>query len=191
MEANFSLFFGLAVQLYEATLISGETPFDAFLENAGNLTTQQANGHVLFQAVGCAGCHLLPTFTTGADVAAINAGALAGFPPVFMPPAGAIELMNTADRLVAFYDSAWNNIGVTLDIIQIKGNIILLDEFLQQNLDCRSQTQFFHDLGAQIHDKAPDIVDQGVHRGQKLNDLLMQAILAGWQVVQDTPELEF
>ena len=27
------------------TLISGETPFDAFLEAAGNLTTQQANGH--------------------------------------------------------------------------------------------------------------------------------------------------
>ena len=38
MEANFSLFFGLAVQLYEATLIAGESPFDLFLEGAGNLT---------------------------------------------------------------------------------------------------------------------------------------------------------
>ena len=112
MEGNFSLFFGLAVQLYEQTLVSGETPFDAFLENAGNLTAQEANGHALFQAVGCAGCHLLPTFTTGANSAAINAGALAGFPPLFLPPAGAIELMNTADRLVAFYDSGWNNIAV-------------------------------------------------------------------------------
>ena len=63
--------------------------------------------------MGCAGCHLLPTFTTGADVTAINAGALAGFPPLFLPPGAAIELMNTADRLVAFYDAAWNNTGVT------------------------------------------------------------------------------
>ena len=65
MEANFSLFFGLAVQLYEETLVSGETPFDAFLENAGNLTTQQANGQALFQAVGCAGCHLLHVYYRG------------------------------------------------------------------------------------------------------------------------------
>ena len=42
MEANFSLFFGLAVQLYEATLISGESPFDAFLAGAANLTGPQA-----------------------------------------------------------------------------------------------------------------------------------------------------
>jgi cytochrome c peroxidase len=30
MEANFSLFFGLAVQLYEATLVSDDSPFDRF-----------------------------------------------------------------------------------------------------------------------------------------------------------------
>lgn len=113
MEGNFSLFFGLAVQLYEATLVSGETPYDAFLENAGSLTADQANGLALFQGVGCAGCHAIPPFTTGAAAAIINAGALAGFPPQFLPPAGAVEIMNTADRLVAFYDSAWNNTSVT------------------------------------------------------------------------------
>ena len=32
MEYNFSLFFGLAVQAYEATLVSDETPFDRFLK---------------------------------------------------------------------------------------------------------------------------------------------------------------
>ena len=31
MEANFSLFWGLAIQLYEATLVSDQTPFDRFL----------------------------------------------------------------------------------------------------------------------------------------------------------------
>ena len=32
MEANFSLFFGLAVEIYERTLISDRTPFDRFME---------------------------------------------------------------------------------------------------------------------------------------------------------------
>ena len=34
MEGNFSLFWGLAIQCYEATLVSDQTPFDQFL--AGN-----------------------------------------------------------------------------------------------------------------------------------------------------------
>ena len=33
MEYNFSLFFGLAVQAYEATLVSDQTPFDRFLKD--------------------------------------------------------------------------------------------------------------------------------------------------------------
>jgi cytochrome c peroxidase len=32
MEANFSLFFGIAVQTYEETLVSDQTPFDRFME---------------------------------------------------------------------------------------------------------------------------------------------------------------
>ncbi len=35
-EYNFSLFFGLAVQVYEATLISDDTPFDRFLRDPVN-----------------------------------------------------------------------------------------------------------------------------------------------------------
>ena len=31
MEYNFSLFFGLAVQLYEATLVADDTPWDRFV----------------------------------------------------------------------------------------------------------------------------------------------------------------
>ena len=67
MEANFSLFFGLAVQLYEATLISGESPFDLFLAGAANLTGPQTRGLATFQAVGCNGCHTLPLSTQAAD----------------------------------------------------------------------------------------------------------------------------
>src|SRR2546430_17132534 len=34
MEYNFSMFWGLAIQAYEATLVSDDTPFDRFM--AGN-----------------------------------------------------------------------------------------------------------------------------------------------------------
>lgn len=59
MEANFPLFWGLAIQLYEATLISDQTPFDKF--DAGNpaaLNAQQQRGLNIFNGkAGCAGCH--------------------------------------------------------------------------------------------------------------------------------------
>ncbi|MFW9261411.1 cytochrome-c peroxidase [Nostoc sp. CALU 546] len=59
-EYNFSLFFGLAVQLYESTLISDNTPFDRFLEgNTTALTPQQQQGKRLFEGKAlCIGCHV-------------------------------------------------------------------------------------------------------------------------------------
>ena len=46
MEANFSLFWGLAIQLYEATLVSDQTPFDRFLGGDQTaLNTQQRDRH--------------------------------------------------------------------------------------------------------------------------------------------------
>ncbi|MEH2294891.1 cytochrome-c peroxidase [Nostoc sp.] len=58
LEYNFSLFFGLAVQLYEATLIANDTPYDRFLEgNTSALTVQQQQGKKLFEGKGCIGCH--------------------------------------------------------------------------------------------------------------------------------------
>ncbi|WP_414572700.1 cytochrome-c peroxidase [Nostoc sp. CCY 9925] len=58
-EYNFSLFFGLAIQLYESTLISDDTPYDRFLEgNTNALTLQQQRGKDLFNGrAGCIGCH--------------------------------------------------------------------------------------------------------------------------------------
>ena len=60
LEYNFSLFFGLAVQLYESTLIANDTPFDRFLEgNTTALTKQQQLGKQLFEGKGlCIGCHV-------------------------------------------------------------------------------------------------------------------------------------
>jgi len=60
MEYNFSLFFGLAVQLYESTLISNDTPFDQFLEGKTNaLTSEQQKGKALFEGKAiCIACHV-------------------------------------------------------------------------------------------------------------------------------------
>lgn len=54
MEANFPLFWGLAIQLYEATLIANDTPFDN-----GTLTVEQLRGLQVFNtdAGRCANCH--------------------------------------------------------------------------------------------------------------------------------------
>jgi cytochrome c peroxidase len=50
LEYNFSLFFGLAVQAYEATLISDDTPFDRFLRDpvASPLPADAERGRQIF-----------------------------------------------------------------------------------------------------------------------------------------------
>lgn len=49
MEANFALFFGLAVQMYEATLVSDQTPFDRFMGgDDAALDADQLRGLLLF-----------------------------------------------------------------------------------------------------------------------------------------------
>ena len=59
MEYNFSLLFGLAVQMYESTLVSNDTPLDRFLDgDTTALTDQQQRGKQLFEGkAGCLGCH--------------------------------------------------------------------------------------------------------------------------------------
>jgi len=56
MEANFSLFFGLAVQMYESTLISDQTPFDRFMAGDDDaLDQEQLQGLVVFINRGARG----------------------------------------------------------------------------------------------------------------------------------------
>jgi cytochrome c peroxidase len=68
MEANFSLFFGLAAQLYQATLIADRTPFDRFQEGDDTaMTVQQQEGLNVFVGQGnCLSCHTGPLFMDGA-----------------------------------------------------------------------------------------------------------------------------
>lgn len=65
-EANFALFFGLAIQLYESTLVSDQTPFDAPRGPDGfpaGFTEQQKRGHILFDKAECDFCHHGPTLS--------------------------------------------------------------------------------------------------------------------------------
>jgi len=66
MEANFAMFFGLAVQLYESTLVSDEAPFDADRDAQGvptALDDQQRRGLTAFVDLHCAECHAGPTLS--------------------------------------------------------------------------------------------------------------------------------
>jgi cytochrome c peroxidase len=85
MEANFSLFWGLSVMLYESTLRADDTPFD---RNA--LTAQQQRGLGVFTGKGkCTECH------SGAE---LTKAAQAGFDAETGLPAG---FFNTGVRPVA------------------------------------------------------------------------------------------
>jgi cytochrome c peroxidase len=59
MEANFALFWAVAIQAYEATLVSGDTSLDRFLDgDAAALTPLERDGLRVFEGAGrCDRCH--------------------------------------------------------------------------------------------------------------------------------------
>jgi cytochrome c peroxidase len=90
-EYNFSLFFGLAVQAYESTLVSDQTPFDQFLANDTKaLTEQQRRGWEIFRnptinagvaqkgAGLCINCHIGSELTS-ASVSTVATGRIRRF----------------------------------------------------------------------------------------------------------------
>lgn len=72
-EANFSLIWGLAVMMYERTLVSDQTPFDRFMEGDDTaLDARQRLGLSLFIHEGqCINCHSGPEFT-GASIRSLE-----------------------------------------------------------------------------------------------------------------------
>ena len=56
MEANFTLFFGLAVQMFETTLVSDKAPFDLFMKGHNSaLSRDQLHGLLVFLNQGARG----------------------------------------------------------------------------------------------------------------------------------------
>jgi cytochrome c peroxidase len=99
MEANAALFFGLAVQLYEATLIADDTRFDRFLEGRTTaLTDFEKQGLAIFQNQGrCQNCHGGAELTNASVRNVLNER---------------LERMIMGDGGCAIYDNGFYNIGV-------------------------------------------------------------------------------
>lgn len=102
MEANFSLFFGLAVMLYESTLVADATPFDAWMETGnlnGAFNASALAGLNVFVGPGhCVNCHGGPELTNASVRKAENGK-------------NEIEPMLMAQGN-ALYDQGFYNIGV-------------------------------------------------------------------------------
>lgn len=103
MEANFSLYWGLSIMLYEATLVSDDAPYDRYRKgDEGALSAAAKRGLDLFLNEGkCINCHGGPEFA-GGTVSDLR-GVLSND--------GVIELMPMAQG-IAFYDGGYYNIGV-------------------------------------------------------------------------------
>lgn len=108
-EYNFSLFFGLAVQLYEMTLISDDSPVDRYFEgNRHALTRQQVRGLAIFTGdAACAGCH------SGAETSDNSNRILMGAEvDGVRQPAELVERMFNGNCEVVAYDQSYYNLSV-------------------------------------------------------------------------------
>jgi cytochrome c peroxidase len=115
MEVNFSFFFGLAIQLYESTLVSDESPIDSFFASPSiPLTAQEERGRIIFgtkaapigtlpeQGKGkCINCHYGPQLTNAGTPSYDDAG-----------QGKLISKMIMGDGNVGHYDEGFYNIGV-------------------------------------------------------------------------------
>ena len=117
MQANFALFFGLAVQMYEATLVSDDSPFDRFQAGDNTAMSDSAKSGLnifltdaadpLNPGGSCIFCHGEPVFTN-ASVSHIGST----FFGTEVLPEALIERMFAADGNGAFYDTGYYDIGV-------------------------------------------------------------------------------
>ncbi|HEY7639130.1 MAG TPA: cytochrome c peroxidase [Steroidobacteraceae bacterium] len=108
-EYNFSLFFGLAVQLYEMTLISDDSPVDRYFEGDSRaLTAQQLRGLAIFTGdAACAGCH------SGAETSDNSNRILMGaMVEGVRQPAELVERMFNGNCEVVAYDQSYYNLSV-------------------------------------------------------------------------------
>jgi cytochrome c peroxidase len=113
MEANFSFFFSMAVQLYEAILVADDSRFDRFLEGNGALTTAEQQGLTIFNgAGGCLNCH------DGGETHDNGVFLLQGRDPITdiptpldQNPIAVNELMQIATG-IALYDAGFHNSGI-------------------------------------------------------------------------------
>jgi cytochrome c peroxidase len=100
IEANFALFFGVALQLYQATLVADDTPFDRYAEGrTGALDAQQLRGLAIFRGQGqCIHCH------AGAELTSASFSNVTG--------EGRLDRRLGDNNTVFRYDNGFFNTGV-------------------------------------------------------------------------------
>jgi cytochrome c peroxidase len=109
MEYNFALYFGLAIQLYEMTLISNDAPIDRYFEGqASALTAKEIRGMEVFTGdTACAACH------SGAETTDNSKRILFGaIVDGVQQPAEIVERMFNGECEVVAYDQGTYNIGI-------------------------------------------------------------------------------
>jgi cytochrome c peroxidase len=137
----------MAIDAYERTLISGQSPFDRYAEGrVDSLNAQQKAGLELFQGKAkCAACHNGPLFTNAA-----------------MPPRQRKELienMPMADGGQALYDGGFYNIGVrpTHEDVGLGGNVMGYPlSFTRQYVNGKRVDSFPAPLGGKLDRVAVD-----------------------------------
>ena len=87
IEANFGMFFALAIQAYESTLVSDQAPIDNFARDVDffpiGMTAEERSGLDLFTEFHCNICHAGPSLTSAAITT--NAMMLEADPTAFGP----------------------------------------------------------------------------------------------------------
>ena len=133
MEANFSLFFGIAVGLYQSTLVSDQAPFDRFAEGRSDaLSAAQKRGLEVFNTKGkCAHCHGGAEFT-GASHTNIRGE-------------GRLDQRPGANNTVFRYDNGFFNTGVrpTAEDPGVGGNDLFGNPLSEVRLAASNRFEFF------------------------------------------------
>ena len=119
MEANFSLFWGLSIMLYEATLLSDDSPFDRFMRHELDpqdplgdpeaMTPLQQAGMSVLNVANCMFCHTTSVFSS-----AVSSKINTVLEPEASAIEGLLERMPMKDFQLSIYDGGFYNIGVTL-----------------------------------------------------------------------------
>ena len=114
MESNFSMFFGLAMQMYISTLVSDESPFDKSARDANGLPTELSasalNGLDQFRNANCTMCHVGATFSSA--TIATNAQLVQTHPEAFGNQQLTLKTSgNVVNRMFSFAGSALMDTG--------------------------------------------------------------------------------
>jgi len=113
MEANFATFWGLAIQMYESTLVANDSKFDQFILNGAGLNNEEILGMNIYNGDGgCIACHDGATLMDNDHAFIQGIDPLTDVPiPFNQDPLAANELMQIATGN-ALYDNGFHNTGV-------------------------------------------------------------------------------